>query len=913
MTQGPEEPSGGARLLIGSKLEPPEPPAGLVARTHLIESMDRCRDGRVTLISAPAGYGKTTLVFQCLDADPATPAAWLSLDRQDNDLERFVRYVAAALDRVEKGCLSSTEEMLSARVLPPPQILAESMVLGLEGLQARTVLVLDDYGLVRDRSVHELVTTLVMNLPPNLHLVIMSRIDPALPLSLWRSRHWLHELRAAELRCSREETATFLATSTELELSDEGIEAIHRKTEGWITGLRLALLSLAGSADPEEQIRAFSASDRLVTDYLMEEVLARQPAEIREFLAITSVLERFSPELCDELLAGFDPGSAGQSRELLDRLYRKNLFVVPLGPAHGWYRYHHLFRQLLLERFAELTSAASKVDILRHAGDWFYANGWTEECLTCLLAAGDLDAAEDVIGGHLHEVLARDLSRRTLARWLDLFPSGAERDRLPLLVAASYMRTLRSDYEGVENLLDTIDTVCRNPTDTRQQKWLREFRHDLDSFRAVTSFWNGDVERAHELTSRILGRESDASEFVVAMMVMYHGASLALTGRWAEYLRFVEGAPTGPGAADGPQRLPFLVVKTVVHMYRGELAECRAAASRLTRSVEFAIPKYFEAIGYHLLGVVAYERNQLDEAERHFLAVESRRFEAPALFDHAAAAGLAQVELARGNVAAAGRHAKTARSIAVEAGSSFLLTGSEALEWTIAVATGKPPDVAASPPPVTDFMYFSLIQPSQSWVRAQIQGPSLDTRGAALDVVEAALLRAETHGVTRRVIQLSALRALALDALNRRDEAIAVLEAALRRGADLGLVRSFVDLGDGIRTLLLAVAERHPGDTGVEAILNAFDAPGRQASGPDERRSGTTDRDDGRTFDDLTNRELDVLELLEERLSNKEIAVRLGISAGTIKMHTLNIYRKLGVRNRRQAAAAAVERKIFGG
>jgi LuxR family maltose regulon positive regulatory protein len=176
----------------------------------------------------------------------------------------------------------------------------------------------------------------------------------------------------------------------------------------------------------------------LVTDYLMEEVLTRQPPEIREFLAVTSVLERFSPQLCDELLAGSNRESFGRSRELLDRLYKQNLFLGPLGPVHGWYRYHQLFRQLLLERFDELMSATAQADILKRAGAWFCSKGWTEDGLKCFLAAGDLDEAADVIGNRLHDVIADELSRRTLARWLEMFPSGAERTRLPLLVASAY-------------------------------------------------------------------------------------------------------------------------------------------------------------------------------------------------------------------------------------------------------------------------------------------------------------------------------------------------------------------------------------------------------------------------------------------------------------------------------------------
>jgi ATP/maltotriose-dependent transcriptional regulator MalT len=298
------------------------------------------------------------------------------------------------------------------------------------------------------------------------------------------------------------------------------------------------------------------------------------------------------------------------------------------------------------------------------------------------------------------------------------------------------------------------------------------------------------------------------------------------------------------------------------------------------------------------------------------------------MIEHAADAGLAQIELVRGNLDAAERQAEVARSIAAKTGSSILLRGSEAVETYIAVTAGKPHDIAATPPPLRDFLHVSIIQPCQSWAWAQIQGPSIETRELALDLLDAALHLAETYGVTRRCIQISALRALALDALNRRDEAITVLEAAVRRGAALGFVRSFVDLGERLPTLLLAIAEKDPGNRDVATLLEAFEAPSartsRQAQQPavtasppggagDARSCDTRPRGIEAPSEDLTNRELDVLELLQQRLSNKEIADRLGISAATVKTHTLGVYGKLGVRGRRQAVAAAIERGILTG
>ena len=874
--------------------------------------LDQGRDGRVTLISAPAGYGKTTLAAQWLGLDSSPPATWLSLDSLDNDLERFTRYVIAALRQVDEGCLPETEKLLSARTLPPPQYLAESMLVDLEKLRRRVVLILDDYGVIHAPAVHGLMESLVLTLPGTLHVVLLSRIDPPLPLGLWRSRHWLHELRVADLRFSREETGAFFDAAPEFTLSREGIHTIHRKTEGWAAGLRLTRLSLTGEADPEERVRAFSANDRLVADYLMEEVLARQPTDIREFLAVTCVLERFNQQLGDELLAASSRESPGRSRELLDRLLKQNLFLIPLGSAHGWYRYHHLFRELLLERFDTLTSTTQQTDILQRAGKWFCDEGLIEDGLKCFLAADDLDAAEAVIGNNLHDVIASDLSRRTLFRWLTMFPAGAMRTRLPLLIASAYMKSLRTDCEGVYQILEEIDGASAEARAKWKNHWGSAFESDLDALRAFVLYWKGDLERAREHGERVFRQASPAASIVAAVASMYYGGSLALTGRWSDYRRLVEQRAMEPDFSGSPLQLPFLVVQGTVHLYRSELAQCQAVALSLTARRDLAVPKYFEAVASLLLGIVAYERNQLDAAERFFLAVESRRFDAAGLVYHGAAAGLAQVEMARGNIGPAERHAARAREFAVESQSAMLIRASESVEQYLAVAAGKPP-VPAAAPPDPDFMHLSVLAPSACWAWVQIQSPAYDTRQAALDFVEDALQLAEAHGVTRRVIQLTTLRVLALDAQNRREEALSLLEASLPRGAALGCVRSFIDCGEDIRGLLVAVAARSSDGGYAARLVEVIDAAARQPlhqDGSDHLRD-TAAPEAVAKFDVLTNREVDVLELLQQRLSNKEIASQLGISAVTVKMHTLHIYRKLGVRGRRQAVAAAIEQGLL--
>jgi len=899
--------------LIPAKLHRPPLRPEFVARPALVSRLDQGLEGRVMLVSAPAGYGKSTLAAQWLASASAPPAAWLSLDALDSDLDRFARYLVAALRTIDPGCLSKTESLLSAQMLPPREHVAETLAAEL-GEVGPAVLVLDDYGVVRGDDVHGLIRSLVPLLPDTLHLVIVSRVDPPLPLGLWRTRLWLHELRGGDLRFSQGEVGALFHAPDAVHLSDDAIALLHDKTEGWIAGLRLAMMSLSEAVDPEARVRAFSGSDRLIMDYLMEEALAVQPTEIRELLALTAPLERFCAPLCDYLLG--DRARLLDSRQVLDRLYRHNVFLFPLGALDGWYRYHHLFRQLLLDRLNELLPGGRRDEISRRAGAWFAREGWIEEGLQYLVAAGDLDGAADLVAEHLTKVINRDLSRRAVARWLAMFPADASQGRLPLIVATLYMMILRSDFDGMLRLLHEADTTCRNLEGERYRRWWRELEPDLDTLEGYARYWAGDIPGAQEHGQRALALSRDPTSYQHSLAVIYHGATLALMGRRSDYVRFLEEGQIREEAVGGPQFGPYLVVRACVHFYHFELDECRDAALRMTPAGTAAVvPKYWQGIGYYLLGTVAYERDLLDEAEAHFHAVEPLRFDSAPMLCHHALIGLARVSLVRGDHESAGQRAAAARRYALETESPMALQDTEWFDRRLALATGEIRTSRFARPSVPDFMRVTFDPPSQTWAWLQLADPAPDGAESALEFIDGARGQAESYGVEQYVIQSSVLRAIALDRLGRREEAVVELASVVRRAEPHGLVRSFVDRGPIIRELLLQVVRRQSDSVYAQQLLAAFAAPGGGAPAspirqpaPGVRGTAAGEPARGESF---TNRELDVLELLQQRLTNKEIAARLSVTAETVRKHTQNIYHKLGVHGRRQAVAAGITRGIL--
>jgi LuxR family maltose regulon positive regulatory protein len=477
-------------VLIGTKFSKPPSRPEFVERHRLLDRLDEAVDQhRVTLVSAPPGFGKTTLATQWL-ARQSVPTAWLALDSADSDPERFVRYLVAAVEESIANRLPKSRALLGAQTPPPFEYLCEVLVSELTAIGTRLVLVLEDYHTVESKPVHGLIERVVQTMVPSMRLLVLSRVDPAWPLGHWRAQGWLGELRARDLRFSLEEARRFFAADRRGTLSSGTIEKLHARAEGWIAALRLMQLSLQGSPQPEERAREFSGSDRLVADYLMAEVLAIQPPAIRRFLTVTAPLSRFSAPLCDHLLAS--PDAEPPAREILARVLHLNLFLVPLDADGEWYRYHHLFQDLLLHHLPDLARPERRADIERRAAEWFAREGLVEEALGHLIKAGEIDAAAELLGANVRVVFDADMTRQVLQRWLSLFPAGAERGRLPLLVAHAYYRMAKWDLRGMGELIDEAARLLRTSRPRRSPPAASRFQADVDALAAFMHYWNGN-------------------------------------------------------------------------------------------------------------------------------------------------------------------------------------------------------------------------------------------------------------------------------------------------------------------------------------------------------------------------------------------------------------------------------------
>ena len=889
-------------VLIRSKLERPPLPGRLVARPRLVERLETGLDGRLTLIAAPAGYGKTTLALQWI-AQRTGDTAWVSLSHRESEPERFASYLVTAIRNQRPGALAQAAALLDARTIPPWGYFRDVLLSELAVIEEPLLLALDDIHLISSREVQELIVRIVEELPKTVCVAALGRIDPPWPLGRWRGKGWLSELRGRDLRFTPDEIHAFFTGQDGPALDDAEIDVLGARTEGWAVGLQLARISVAQAPNPHERARRFSGDDQLVVDYLMSEVLALQPPEVRQLFAVTAPLERFSAPLCAHLLAERCPGC--DAGELLARLERHQLFLVPLDAEHRWFRYHHLFRQLLLQRLPELNSSKQRAHITARAAGWFAGEGLVEEAIQLWLDAGEVDRAADLLGDHLHRVIDEDLSRRLLRRWLELFPPGAIRDRLPLLVADLYLRVVRWDFREIAELLARAEEVRKGGLSQDRQASTDLFSADLDAVSAFACFWQGDPSAALRHAERAFETiGDDGGGMAQSLAALYRIGALPRLGRHEEAFRIID-AETRRELSRGSGRLGVLLfTRAILQLYENDLGGV-AATTRRWLAADESTPPYWAANAPYLLGVVALEQDRPEEAEKFFEEVGAFRYLTNSRLLTDSLIGLALVAERRSDREAMASRVADARRFAVDANDPTSLEVVESLESRLARFEGSP---AAAPTATTnglDPMSFWLEVPIITRAENMLLHPDPEAHRNALAFIDELLARAKTIHNHRQEIRLMVLRSDALEAVGRTDEARESLDVALQRARPHRIVRPFLGGGPRRPALLESLAARSQRSGFLKQLLRVVATRPLYGDEPTPATAAGAGTEIGPP---LTRRELETLELLARRLTNKEIAARLSVTSAAIKKRLESVYAKLDVHTRREAVAAAVAR-----
>ncbi|TFC51217.1 LuxR C-terminal-related transcriptional regulator [Cryobacterium shii] len=895
-----------AMPVLATKLFIPRLRSRAVPRPRLVE---RLREGlhsgrKLTLISAPAGFGKTTLLSEWIaDArrrDPQLRVAWLSLDEGDNDPSRFLTYLVGALQRADPALGSESLTLSPASIEPA----LTGLINDVAQSPAEIILVLDDFQLIEEKTIRDALVFFLDHLPSNLHLAVASRSDPLLPVARLRAGGELTELRAADLRFTPDEAAAFLSQMAGLELSPEDVAALESRTEGWIAGLQLAALSMRDRSDVSGFIRGFTGSNRFVIDYLAEEVLQRQPEQVREFLLRTAILDRLSGSLCEAVT-----GQAGGS-DVLESLERDNLFLVPLDDGRQWYRYHHLFADVLRARL--LRDRPDLVPTLhRRASEWHERNDLPEEAVTHALAAADFARAARVIEGSVPAV-RKSRQDATLLRWLTLLPEEVI-DRRPVLgVYRAWSSLVSGDVEAIEPRLRVAERALAATTDdgapghdSADSEELRTLPVTIAVYRAAAAQARGKVVGMKEHAERALALTQPDDHLGRGAAAGFLGLASWTTGDLESGLRaFGEVRSSLRLAGNLADVLATTIVLADMLVPLGRLREAqRAYEQALQLAAEQGDPPPQSTADLHVgISELLRERGELPAAAEHLAASEALGEQASSSEKrHRRFVAMARIRQTEGDFDAALDLLGTAeglyrrgffpevRPIAAIRARIWIEQGrlAEALAWV----TGQGLSVNEDLTYLREFGHITL-------ARLLIAQQRADPRGsiqAATGLLDRLLVAAEAGGRTGSANEILILQALAQEAQGRIPSALPPLHRALSLAEPEGYLRLFADEGAPMTALLDAAA-----DAGI--LPDYVRRLGRALRQTDVDRASLPGIPEA-----LSERESHVLRLLATELSGPQIASELYVSLNTLRTHTRHIFAKLGVNSRPAAVTRAAE------
>ncbi len=882
--------------ILATKLYIPPPRSKAVLRPRLINQLNEgLSSGRkLTLISASAGFGKTTLVSEWVAALTPSPlpvgeglgvrVAWLSLDEGDNDPTRFLTYLVAALQTIATNIGAGVLGVLQSPQPPSAESILTALLNEITTIPDNFILVLDDYHIIDSKPVDNALTFLLKHLPPQMHLVIATREDPHLPLSRLRARGQLTELRAADLRFTPTEAAEFLNQMMGLNLSAENIAALEARTEGWIAGLQLAAISMQGHKDTTSFIKSFTGSHHFVLDYLVEEVLGQQSESVQTFLLRTSILDRMCGPLCDAVLLA--PSASGQ--ETLEYIESANLFIVPLDSERRWYRYHHLLADLLRQRLQQIGGVG---EYHIRASQWYEDNGLELEAFHHAAAANDVERAERLMEGKGIPLHFRGAAA-TLLDWLASLPTTVLNARPSLWVRYASLLLVTGQTTGVEQKLHAAEAALVAALQGAElNAETRDLLGRIANNRATLALTQYQVETMIAQSRRALEylhpdnlSFRSTSNWTLGVAYLFQGDRAATGRAFTEAISIsqISGdifttilATTGLGQVQELENQLYLADESYRHV--------------LQLIGDYSPPNAAEV--YLGLARIRYEWNDLDAAEQHGQQSLQLARQYDQVIDRfiISEVFLSRLKLAQGDVDGASAMLEQTEQSARQ--KNFIL---------------RLPEIAAAQVPVLirQGRVSAAAQLAQQYELPLCQSRVLLAQGdtsAALAVLESLRQQMEARGWQDERLKVMVLQAVALHAHDEKDKAMQVLADALTLAKPGGFIRIFVDEGLPMAQLLSEAAAYGMMSDYVSKLLAAFEAEKQKSEDKPDLSPAQP------LIDPLSQRELKILQLIAQGLSNREIGARLFLALDTIKGHNRKIFDKLQVQSRTEAIARARE------
>lgn len=890
--------------LIITKLKSPRVRDDLISRPHIVQRLGDGLGRKATLVSAPAGYGKTTLLRQWLEDCPL-PAAWLSLDENDSDLFIFVSYFVAAVQTILPEAGQATLSLLGVPQKPSLELITSTLINDLDRQEEPFLLVLDDYHTITDSEVHQLVEALITYMPSEMHLVLSSRKDFPLPLVRLRIGQEVTELRVQDLLFSYKEVETYLEQSTGKKISPEMVAMLEKHTEGWIAALRMAVIAMRTETDLELFVRSFTGSHRALIDYLVSEVLSQQSENFQDFLIKSSILNRF----CAPLSASVTGNSTEQSQEIIEGLERANLFIVPLDEEHGWYRYHQLFREMLQHRLKAQLSQETIKALHTSASLWLGQQDFIDEAIRHSLAAENVSGAIELIDHHRHGLL--DKSRwRLMERWLNLLPGLVVEKEPSLLVLQAWM-LLHTQKLGEMNLaLNQAEKLLVEESSRFPKAKALALRGEIDTMRSY--FWNvvgNDRKQGFEYA--LLARKNLPSThaFALGMAFDFECFAYYFSGEKDKAIRLLTEAAYNPSDS-GPSKLQTFIGLCHVHLVSGNLPLLLQTADDFLQMAQENHQSIGIAWAHYFSGAARYERNELDQSVYHFSKVAELHYSASTIAYKNSLYPLALAYQNQGETNMAKETMDTLQAYFREIKNTTFIPEMHSVQARLSLLEG---DLAAALnwaeavnlDDLRDSPFVFEVQ-GITWSRVRIAESTVASLRAAIDHLRKIIAIAESSHNIRWLIPALAHLAMAYEAQGQTNDAFTTLERSIRLARPGGFIHTYVDLGESMLGMLRHLLKRGVATHYIQNILKAVpEQDGMAVSTLDEPASVVYESSKIILVEPLTRRESEILILMSARSSNKEIADDLTISILTVKKHTGNIYQKLGVKKRGEAVDKA--------
>ncbi len=920
--------------LLETKLYLPKWSADLVSRPRLVNRIHPKR--KLTLVSAPAGFGKTTLLAEWVAAMPTRPVAWVSLDRSDNDPAVYWTYLIAALNKIQPRLGERSLSLLRSPQPPPIESVLMTLLNELTAVKEDCAVILDDYHVIETQAIHDGIGFLLSHLPPQVHLIVASRADPPLSLARMRSHGELTELRVSDLQFTPEEAAAFLNQVMGLEISAGEVAALEQRTEGWIAGLQLAALSLQGREDIPDFVAAFSGDDRYIVDYLLEEVLQRQPDRVRRFLLQTAILDRLSGSLCDAVT----DQNGGQG--MLETLERGNLFIMTLDNKRQWYRYHHLFADVLQahalmewpERLPSLHGQASK---------WYEQNGLFSDAIRHALAAQDFERAAGLVE-QVWPTMRRRQQEPTVLGWIKAIPDAILRNRPVLSVAYALVLLNGGQLDAVEARLQDAErwlgeggkitasdkSLASSATEriVVDEKQFRALPATIANTRAHWSQSIGDVASTVTYAQQALDLLPADEEYERGTTAALLGLAYWSSGKLeAAYPSFAEGLDTFKQMGGTQTTVGGTLLLANMGIARGRFHRtirlCEQALEIATQQSEALLSGAAEL--YLTLSELRYEQGDLEAASQLLLRGEELRQQISLpVSEYLWGVMWARLETAQGDLEAALHQLCEAerlyyntpipnvRPVAALKAQTWVKQGrlAEALSWVRERGLSVEDELSY----LREYEHITLARILICQYKLDVQSPSserpyLEERiQQSIDLLARLLEAAEADERTGSTIEILVVQALAYEAQGDFPGAIASLERALILAEPEGYVRIFAEAGTPMVRLLREAMTRSITPTYTHRLLTALETWGQPQ---DNAPTASVVPAPQPLIEPLSQRELDVLRLLNTELSGPEIARELVVALSTVRTHTKHIYSKLNVTNRRAAVKRAIELELI--